>query len=75
MALQIGRNGLRVALKGGRLWNLFLNRSLAAVPAPDTVDVFVNDNPLTVPKGYTVLQACDAAGIDIPRYDCPLKTF
>jgi NADH dehydrogenase (ubiquinone) Fe-S protein 1 len=39
-----------------------------AQPAPDTMEVFVNDEPVTIPKGSTVLQACDAAGIDVPRW-------
>jgi len=71
MALRsLGRNGFWTALKEGSLFSLLPQRSLAAAPAtaPDSVDVFINDNPLTVPKGYTVIQACDAAGIDIPRF-------
>lgn len=36
--------------------------------APDTIEVFVNDQAIQIPKGSTVLQACDAAGIDIPRF-------
>lgn len=39
----------------------------AAPPNPDTMEVFVNGESVTVPKNYSVLQACDAAGIDIPR--------
>lgn len=39
----------------------------AAQQATDTIEVFVNDEPVHIPKGSTVLQACDAAGIDIPR--------
>lgn len=31
------------------------------------IEVFVNDQPLQIPKGSTVMQACDAAGVDIPR--------
>jgi hypothetical protein len=38
-----------------------------AQQASDTIEVFVNDEPVNIPKGSTVLQACDAAGIDIPR--------
>lgn len=40
----------------------------AQAPASDTIEVFVNDEPVNIPKGSTVLQACDAAGIDIPRW-------
>ncbi|KIZ05603.1 NADH dehydrogenase (ubiquinone) Fe-Sprotein 1 [Monoraphidium neglectum] len=39
-----------------------------AAPQPDTIEVFVNDQPIQIPKGFSVLQACDAAGIDIPRF-------
>ena len=35
--------------------------------ARSTPKVFVNDEPVQIPKGWSVLQACDAAGIDIPR--------
>jgi hypothetical protein len=40
-----------------------------AQQASDTIEVFVNDEPVQIVKGSTVLQACDAAGIDIPRCD------
>ena len=36
-------------------------------PPSDLIEVFVNDQPVKIPKTFTVLQACDAAGIDIPR--------
>jgi hypothetical protein len=36
-------------------------------PGPAPPQVFVNDEPVQIPKGWSVLQACDAAGIDIPR--------
>ena len=39
------------------------------VPAPEMIEVFVNDQALQIPKGSTVMQACDAAGVDIPRYN------
>ena len=39
----------------------------APAPPPDTIEVFVNDQPVKIPKNSTVLQACDAAGVDIPR--------
>lgn len=38
-----------------------------SVSQPETIEVFVNDDSLHIPKGSTVMQACDAAGIDIPR--------
>ncbi|GBG70223.1 hypothetical protein CBR_g6354 [Chara braunii] len=37
-------------------------------PASDTIDVEVDGHPVTVPKGVTVLQACDVAGVEIPRF-------
>lgn len=37
-------------------------------PPSDTIEVFVDDIPVQVPRNFTVLQACDAAGVDIPRY-------
>ena len=51
----------------------------AAVQADDQVECKVNGEPVHVPKGSTVMQACDAAGIDIPRQgltpgpDCDLQ--
>lgn len=39
----------------------------AAVQADDQIECKVNGEPVHVPKGSTVMQACDAAGIDIPR--------
>ena len=38
-----------------------------AAPQPEMIEVFVNDQPIQIPKGSTVMAACDAAGIDIPR--------
>lgn len=34
----------------------------------DTVKIRVNDEELEVPKGITVLQACEMAGAEIPRF-------
>lgn len=39
-----------------------------AVQADDQIECKVNGEPVHVPKGSTVMQACDAAGIDIPRF-------
>jgi len=39
----------------------------APPPNPDLVEVFVDGQPLSVPRNFTVIQACDAAGVDIPR--------
>ena len=42
------------------------------ISAPDLIEVFVNDQPINIPKGSTVMAACDAAGVDIPRYTSSL---
>ncbi|KAI3836377.1 hypothetical protein MKW92_003568 [Papaver armeniacum] len=34
----------------------------------DAIEVFVDGYPVKVPKGMTVLQACELAGVDIPRF-------
>ena len=38
----------------------------AAAPSND-IEVTVNGNSVSIPKGSTVMAACSAAGIDIPR--------
>lgn len=40
----------------------------AAKPGEEKIEVTVNGQPISIPRGYTVLQACDLAGIDIPRF-------
>ncbi|KAG2715203.1 hypothetical protein I3760_03G066700 [Carya illinoinensis] len=38
-------------------------------PNPDdAIEVFVDGYPVKIPKGMTVLQACEVAGVDIPRF-------
>lgn len=38
-------------------------------PNPDdAIEVFVDGFPVKIPKGMTVLQACEVAGVDIPRF-------
>merc|ERR1719461_745884 len=34
----------------------------------DSVQVFVNNEPVQVPKGATVMQACEIAGVTVPRF-------
>ena len=34
----------------------------------DALEVFVDGYPVKIPKGMTVLQACEIAGVDIPRF-------
>nr|7ARC_G Chain G, kDa [Polytomella sp. Pringsheim 198.80]7ARD_G Chain G, kDa [Polytomella sp. Pringsheim 198.80] len=46
-----------------------LNQAAAAPALPaDKMEVFVNGEAVVVPKNFTVLQACDAAGVDVPRF-------
>ena len=45
-----------------------LGRALTAAAAEDLVPATVNGVEVQVPKGSTVLQAYDAAGVDIPRF-------
>lgn len=65
------RRGAQLSLLWGPLRGLQTSagalQQAAAAAAPDSIEVFVNDEPVHIPKGSTVLQACDAAGIDIPR--------
>ena len=39
----------------------------AQAPAENEMEVEVNGQNVNVAKGSTVMQACDAAGVDIPR--------
>lgn len=56
-------------------WGLQAERGLAAAaqpapapgPADDSIELTVDGKQVRVPKGSNVLQACDAAGVDIPR--------
>ncbi|KAK9950924.1 hypothetical protein M0R45_006388 [Rubus argutus] len=34
----------------------------------DAIEVFVDGYPVKIPKGMSVLQACEVAGVDIPRF-------
>ncbi|CAA6664282.1 unnamed protein product [Spirodela intermedia] len=34
----------------------------------DVIEVFVDGHAVKIPKGMTVLQACEVAGVDIPRF-------
>ena len=38
-----------------------------AAAASNDIEVTVNGAPVSIPKGSTVMAACSAAGIDIPR--------
>lgn len=51
----------------GKRW---IHRSIAASQAPpsDTVEVTVDGKPVSVPKGASLIQACEAAGVEVPRF-------
>jgi aerobic-type carbon monoxide dehydrogenase small subunit (CoxS/CutS family) len=51
----------------------FLHQSVATLaadqPAPiETVELFVDGKPVSVPKGASLIQACETAGAEIPRF-------
>ena len=48
--------------------NTLLQASRRCQSTDDRVEVFVNDQPVFVKPGTTVLQACEIAGIQIPRF-------
>lgn len=52
-------------------WGLQPQRCMAAAaqpqPADDLIELTVDGQPVKVPKGSNVLQACEAVGVDIPR--------
>lgn len=61
MALSRGMQAVR---KRG----LLLARTFSAPAIADAVEVTVDGKPVRVPKGASVMEACDAAGVDIPRF-------
>ena len=50
----------------------YLQRSGAALagaaPPADTVDLTIDGKAVTVPKGASLIQACEAAGAEVPRF-------
>lgn len=44
------------------------NKSSVPAPAPELVEVFIDDKPVYVEPGTTVMQACAAGGVEIPRF-------
>ncbi|KAI3438458.1 hypothetical protein D9Q98_000887 [Chlorella vulgaris] len=66
-----GRSVAAAARQLRRASWLQAQRGLSAQPAPaddGMVEVFVNGQATKVARGSNVLQACDAAGVDIPRF-------
>jgi len=45
-----------------------ITRSYTAAPQEELIEVFVNGNPVLVEPGSTALQACELAGVQIPRF-------
>uniref|UniRef100_A0A2C9JNV6 NADH-ubiquinone oxidoreductase 75 kDa subunit, mitochondrial n=1 Tax=Biomphalaria glabrata TaxID=6526 RepID=A0A2C9JNV6_BIOGL len=43
-------------------------KSTQPAPAPELVEVFIDDKQVFVEPGTTVLQACAVAGVEIPRF-------
>ncbi|KAI5072255.1 hypothetical protein GOP47_0012361 [Adiantum capillus-veneris] len=44
------------------------NAVLEIINPNDCIEVFVDGHSVKIPKGMTVFQACEAAGVDIPRF-------
>lgn len=66
------RNKLMAIASGAEAFLRQLHCAAALLQPTDALmlgllQVFVNDEPIQIPKGWSLLQACDAAGIDIPR--------
>ncbi|CAK1587117.1 unnamed protein product [Parnassius mnemosyne] len=47
---------------------LAVRRYAEIAPQPDKVEVFIDDKPVYVPPGTTVLQAAAQVGVEIPRF-------
>jgi len=50
------------------LAQLACNKSSVPAPAPELIEVFVDDKQVYVEPGTTVLQACAVGGVEIPRF-------
>ena len=61
------RRSLSAAARGLRPWLQARGMAVQPAPAEDLIEVTVDGKPTKVAKGSNVLQACDAAGVDIPR--------
>jgi NADH dehydrogenase (ubiquinone) Fe-S protein 1 len=48
--------------------NAFAARPMSSGAASDKIEVFIDDKPVLVDPGITVLQACAEAGVEIPRF-------
>lgn len=52
---------------GSVAWQRGLAAAAQPAPAEDLITVTIDGKEVQVAKGSNVLQACDAAGVDIPR--------
>lgn len=67
---------IRISTLGVKPWNHQINQTVlkssaaAAVPskAPEKIEVYVDDIPVMVDPGTTVLQAAAMVGVEIPRF-------
>lgn len=50
------------------LQNAVAARAMSSAPAAEKIEVFIDDKPIMVTPGITVLQACAEAGVEIPRF-------
>lgn len=56
-------NNLRNTLNNNRAVNHLQSRALS-----DLIEVFVDNQPIKVEPGITVLEACARAGVEVPRF-------
>lgn len=56
-----------LAQDGSSVRGFHVTAAALQAPAADQMEVEVNGQNVNVAKGSTVMQACDAAGVDIPR--------
>lgn len=63
-----GRSAARCAILNRGAITAYATQAQTGQTPQDSIECFVNGVSTQVAKGSTVLQACDAAGIDIPRW-------
>lgn len=61
-------HSLFVSLPTGQLRRVYSSAAAGQNTPPPQVEVFVDDQPVMVNPGTTVLQACAVAGVEIPRF-------
>jgi len=62
------RFGAQQLLRQGQGRALMLGGARAQSGAPEKIEVFIDDKPVMVEPGTTVLQAAAVAGVEIPRF-------